>query len=489
MGTLTRARRIIRNAGFLTGGKIAGDLFTFLFFVAITRMFGQEGIGKYSFAMAFTGFFTILLGLYDFSIKEISQYDGPKEECYGHLFAFRLAVTSFSFAVLSVVVPFLPFPAETKMIILIIGGYQILYKLIGAFLTVYMAYENMNFAAFNDFGLKCTIACVSIAIAYMGGGLVLALGTLPVMTALFLVANYIVVSRKYGRPGLNIRMPEFLRTLKKAFPYYVSAFNFQLTSRVDVLLLGFLLGTDTAGVYNVAFRIVFLFLTFPGLLSITLLPMASRLGLQSRGELSGISNTALNLAILAGLPVSAGLCYIAPQVIALIYGDAFEAAFPVLRLLSWLVLLECLKAVLGVFLVACDRQADRTKAEVIAAVINIAGNLALIPKMGIAGAALATLFSQILLVLMLIRTYARVLGWPHLWVRFVIASSGCMAFYSACNLLGIESIFLIVPVSVVVYLLIMMSFESIRKGEYRFLVDLVKRREVDTMHVENGLDR
>ena len=49
-------------------------LFTFILFVLISRKFGQEGIGQYSFAVGLTGFFAVCadFGLYNYSIKEIS---------------------------------------------------------------------------------------------------------------------------------------------------------------------------------------------------------------------------------------------------------------------------------------------------------------------------------------------------------------------------------------------------------------------------------
>ena len=73
--TGTRKRGILDNAGTLTISRIASDLFTFAFFVVLSRIFGQEGIGQYSFAMALTGFFGLFgdFGLYNLSVKEISR--------------------------------------------------------------------------------------------------------------------------------------------------------------------------------------------------------------------------------------------------------------------------------------------------------------------------------------------------------------------------------------------------------------------------------
>jgi O-antigen/teichoic acid export membrane protein len=43
------ARLIFRNFSFLIVGKTLGDVFTFILFVLLSRAFGQEGIGQYSF--------------------------------------------------------------------------------------------------------------------------------------------------------------------------------------------------------------------------------------------------------------------------------------------------------------------------------------------------------------------------------------------------------------------------------------------------------
>ena len=50
-------------------------MFTFVLFVVLSRTFGQDGIGQYSFAMALTGFFGLFgdFGLYNLSVKEISR--------------------------------------------------------------------------------------------------------------------------------------------------------------------------------------------------------------------------------------------------------------------------------------------------------------------------------------------------------------------------------------------------------------------------------
>lgn len=129
----TRVRKIFQNFGFLTLGKTLGDAFFFLFFIVLSRSFGQEGIGQYSFAIALTGFFSVFsdFGLHPFSIKELSRRTDWLRDCYSQIFSLRLILSAVAFGMLLLILPFLPFTRESKLIIVIIGAYQIIYTLGG----------------------------------------------------------------------------------------------------------------------------------------------------------------------------------------------------------------------------------------------------------------------------------------------------------------------------------------------------------------------
>ena len=126
-----RSRKIIGNFFFLTTGKTIGDFFTFILFVVISRLFGQEGTGQYSFAVAFTGFFVVFadFGLYGFAIKELSQHIGSFQAEYGRLWILRVTLSLGVLFALVVSSPFLPFSKDTKLIIVIIGVYQLMQRL------------------------------------------------------------------------------------------------------------------------------------------------------------------------------------------------------------------------------------------------------------------------------------------------------------------------------------------------------------------------
>jgi O-antigen/teichoic acid export membrane protein len=470
-----KALRILRNVGSLTIGKTLGDAFTFLFFAIASRTFGQEGIGQYSFAIALTGFFVVLadFGLYNFSVKEMSRRSGSLSAYYGHLFQLRLVLAGIIFSLLLLVLPFFSFPRETKLVIVLIGAYQMLYVLVDILTAVFVAREDMHLAGLLEFAFRFVIAASAIAVMWAGGTLITTLTVFPVATFGFLIIAYAMVAKKYGRPQLHLSWSAMTHTLHEAVPYALFTLLRQISTRVDVVLLGFFLSESASGIYNVAYRIIFFMMILSHFTGLALFPLASRLYVNSKEKLAYLYQTALNLVVLIGLPAAAGIWLVAPALIDLIYGDGFAESALILRYLAWLVFLAFMKGVLGVFLTACDRQAERTKGQWTAAWINVIANALLIPTIGVKGAAIATLLSESALVMIFMLRLKSVIGWPHIGSRLAFSSIATMAFCLPAVLWS-SSLFLVVPVSIFLYLGVLASFKDVRIHEFRMFWNLLR---------------
>jgi O-antigen/teichoic acid export membrane protein len=166
--------KIFRNFGALASGRVIGDSFTFLFFVVVSRMFGQDGVGQYSFAIGLTGFFAVFadFGLRNLSIKNLSRLEGSLRFEHGRFLSLRLIMTAGSYGALLALIPFLPFPHETKLILIILGGYQIAQRLLEGLSGFFLAQEEAHLASLVEVAMKVSGAVGGIAIIFAGGGLV-----------------------------------------------------------------------------------------------------------------------------------------------------------------------------------------------------------------------------------------------------------------------------------------------------------------------------
>ena len=79
-------------------------------FITISRSFGQEGVGLYTFAMALTGFFAVFadFGLYHLSVRQISL-DVNSQALSGHFIVVRTLFNLTAFALFVVVAELPPF--------------------------------------------------------------------------------------------------------------------------------------------------------------------------------------------------------------------------------------------------------------------------------------------------------------------------------------------------------------------------------------------
>lgn len=474
--TRSKAVQIFRNFGFLTIGKILGDLFTFLFFVVISRTFGEEGIGQYSFAMALTGFFAVFsdFGLYPFTIKEISRHTSSFEDYYGRIFSLRLILSAAIFGVLLLVLPFLPFPYESKLIIALIGAYQVISRVVDGIGATFVAREDTHLAGFIETSFKATAALAGIAVVMAGGSLVTALAILPTVALGSLFVAYWLVTKKYGRPNLALFSSSLRHVMREATPYALSLFLFQIYSRVDVVLLGFLLGAAAAGIYNVAYRVVFLLLFIPQFAAMAIFPMASRLYLDSMKDFKSLYLKSLNLIILIGVPGASGLFLIAPDLINLIFGKSFSESATVLRILCGLLFLACLNRIMGVFMMSCDRQVERTRCYWKAACVNVLANLFLIPIFGFKGAAVAALISEALLLILFAIQLRPVLGLPRIGSRLLISAVGTASFCFTFSYFPSDSLMVVILLSILLYLGTLVFFKDIRRNEIRMVLSLLK---------------
>ncbi len=115
----------------------------------------------------------------------------------------------------------------------------------------------------------------------------------------------------------------------------------------------------------------------------------------------------LGVMIALSVAATAGGLLLGPYVLSLAFGDRYAAAIP---LLSWL--LASLPFILPNYvltqaLVALGRERAYAVATIVAAVVNIALNLLLIPLLAAKGAALATVATEALLCLALARGFVR----------------------------------------------------------------------------------
>lgn len=168
-----------------------------------------------------------------------------------------------------------------------------------------------------------------------------------------------------------------------------------IMERVDIIMVGLILGSFATGIYSVAARMATL-CSF-GRYAVNAITAPKIAPLYNEGkmdELQRLARQSSRLSFLAGLVLFVVIAVFS-QFWLSIFGEEFIVGQTALVLLSLAYLINSGLGPVGYLMHLTDYYASSTRIHVISLIVNIGLNAVMIPTMGIEGAALATAFAAL----------------------------------------------------------------------------------------------
>lgn len=230
----------------------------------------------------------------------------------------------------------------------------------------------------------------------------------------------VIISSIFGLITLNRAMENIAGPCGKSYKKDVLVYGYKahlsnilafINNRADIFLLSYFIGPVAVGIYAIAVNITEKLWLISGAVSTVILPRLSQL---SNDELKRntltplIARSVLWLTALVGLLLGSVGYYL----IVFIFGLAFQPAYLVVVILIPGVILGSCSMVLANDMAARGRPELNLATSWITVVINIAGNVWLIPDHGINGAALATSFAYCINFVMRLAMHSYFTGIP-----------------------------------------------------------------------------
>lgn len=392
-------QRIFKNTISLSIGKILSDLATFLFLIYFARVFGISFFGQYAFAMSLGGFLSILvgLGLNTLLIREISKDKSLNSTYMGNMLVTQSALAIISWGLIALIVLLSNFDGNTKLITLIIGTYQILYKLTQLIHSQFKAHEDMEYSAFLEIYHKVIILLFGSLSIVLWKDPVVTLIIYPISALSMLIIGIRISIRKYGPPDFKINVPFIKQLLYKAFPFLLLIFLVQFYDRLGVILLTTIQGDEATGIYAATDRLIVTIATGLGMFGSALLPIMSRFANEAPQKLIVTYERSIRIFLVTILPAATFLFLLSNPIILLLYGEAYIKSADVLAIMSWSILPSGLSVILMGILVATDQQSEIVRIQLRIILGFIIACLVLIPQFSFIGLAYAKLATSLAL--------------------------------------------------------------------------------------------
>lgn len=229
---------------------------------------------------------------------------------------------------------------------------------------------------------------------------------------------------------------------------------------------------EEVGWYNAAYKALDALYFIPGAVIAAAYPAMSQLYQTDRKMLQLLYRKAFYYLFALALPIGIGTTLLASRIIPFVYGAGFGSSVMALQILIWAEVIIFVSYITGYLLNSINRQLDFTKTAFAGALLNIALNLAMIPRWGYMGAAIATVLTELAVMGALLLLAHRSGYFPEVrgLARPVAAGIAMAAVLLALPQLHL---LLLLPAAAATYFLALLALKGIDKDEIRIVRQLI----------------
>ncbi|MDP2939822.1 MAG: flippase [Candidatus Omnitrophota bacterium] len=391
-----------KNTGYLLVGKIIKLFVTFTVGVCLIRYLGPTQYGLLSYAISFTLLFNVLsdLGLDYIIVRDLVKSKGENERNEMLISAFLLKLLGAVLVVVIILIAInvLSFSSYTKVLIFIIS----LGMLFEPFNVIDLYFQSKVLAKFIVYPQIFSLAIASslnllfiylkLPLIYLACIVILE----TIITGIGLYISFKLNKQKIFVLKWRVILAKMRQLLRDSWPLIISCIAISIYMHIDQVMIKAMLNTAEVGYYAVAVKICEIFYTIPMILTASLFPAIINAKLKDKELYYDRLQKLFRFLFWTAVAISISITIAAKPMINILYGHEFSAAAKVLSIYIWASVFIFLGVASGKWVINENLQVYIMFYTIIGAVVNVILNLLLIPAMGINGAAIAAVISQLI---------------------------------------------------------------------------------------------
>jgi PST family polysaccharide transporter len=402
LGHLKRpgVRRVVENTGWLLGDRVFRLGVGFLVGVWVARYLGPDRFGLLNYALAFVSLLgtAVTVGTDNIVVRDLVNEPDRATEILHTASLIRIAGTVGITLLVAVLALTLSFQSPQTPALILLFALALVFR---PFDVVDLWFQSQTRTASVILARNASFLLVSaVKLALVAGGAsVVAFAACEPFGAMLSGIFLLLAYWREGR-GFSLReasRKEGGRLLRDSWPLLVAGMAIMVYSRIDQVMLESMLGpagAQSVGLYSAALRLSEMWYFIPLAVATSVFPKiveSKRAGEEIYyARLQRLFSLMTVIALAVAIPMS----FLAPFVIDLIFGARFAGAGPILAIHVWTTLFVFWGVVGESWYLNEGLTRMSLVRTVVAALLNVALNLVLIPRHGGVGAAAATLVSQ-----------------------------------------------------------------------------------------------
>jgi O-antigen/teichoic acid export membrane protein len=424
------------NALSILSSDVMNRVTSFVLYAMVARHLGAQEFGQLS--LAFTLFYTFQVfavgGLKTLVVRQVAK-DRTQTQLYFVNGIMIVTFTSFaSIVALRSFVHVMHYPASTTRVILLLSLGLFPYTISAVCEGLFQAWERMPYIAYVNVPVNFAKVAWAFLLLNAKHGLYPIVLLLLCSLAVIALAEAWILLRKFPTQPGPVDFHFSLNAMRSAATFLGIDGTLAVMSSLNIILLSKLATETQVGLYSAATQLLVPLLLVYQSIAQSIFPVMCRKVAPGFHSLKRIAEQAIELLLVLALPAAAGLYFIGDRLISLLYKNAaFSQAFPALRIVAGVLILQVFTSVLGQVLLASHREKITLRIVVVDIIVNLLVGWPLISMFGLRGAAVALLLTRLADCIQHYIPVSRLLsGIPFAsiaWKPFVAAA--CMIAYLA----------------------------------------------------------
>lgn len=391
------SNRFLQNTGWMAFAQIYQMVISLFIGVISARYLGPTNYGTINYAASYISFFTIFcaLGLEGIVVKEIISKREQEGIILGSGIAMRLIAGVLSMIAVCVIVYFLN---PNDSVLLTVTFLQSIILPFNAFHLIDMWYQSKL-----NSKVSTIIRCISYTLMSLYKIYLLITGKSvewfafsTSLDSLLIALMFMLMYRKNGTRKLKFDYNTSKELLLQSYHLIISTMMAVLYSQMDRVMIGKMMTQTDVGFYTAAATICNMWVFIPQAFANSARPVIMELKDKDSNMYIRRLKQLMGFIFWIGALFSIVFTVMADFIIHVLYGDAYTMAKGPLIILIWSTVFSSLSYPRSIWMI-CENKQNYTKYILIWGVIlNLILNYYGIKYLGIIGAAIATLFTEIM---------------------------------------------------------------------------------------------
>lgn len=387
----------IKNSGWIIGEQVFRMLIQLVVGVITARYLGPSNYGSLNYTASFVTFFTSIatLGMDGVIIKKLIEHPDEEGAYIGSCMGLRLIASFLSILSVSVIVYILNPSDYIKLVLVFLQSFQLSFKAIEILDSWFQRYLKSKYVSVGKMIACIVVSAYKIFLLATSKSIIWFALSSSLMEAVIAFVEWVFYKREGGRK-LSFSFSIGKQVLSESYHFILSGLMVAIYSQMDKIMIGQMLTDTDVGYYTTATAICGMWIFVPTAIINSFNPMIMELKKNGNERIYLRRLQQLySFVIWLCLGFSLVIAVLAKIIVLVLYGSSYLGAVGALRITIWCETFAMIGTLRGIWII-CENKNKYVKYYVaIGAIVNLVLNAIMIPRIGINGAAIATLITQI----------------------------------------------------------------------------------------------